>query len=205
MCMTDIEISFNPFVPKKRVIGITGGIGSGKSVVSRILRCNGYSVYDCDSRAKALMMTDTTVVSALKNLLGDSLYFKDGSLDRQYLSNILFNDIDIRNTVNGIVHKAVRHDINKNLNNRQGVCFIESAIPITGGLLPFFDEIWVVSAPLPVRLKRIESRDGLTVHEIKKRIESQRDELSQLPDNLVRKLENDDSTSLLFKILTLLN
>ena len=95
----------------KRLIGITGGIGAGKSVVSRILRHRGYPVYDCDSEAKRLMDTDAEVISGLKSLLGDSIYSADGKLDRGEMSRRLFSDDEIRRGVNGIVHSAVRRDL----------------------------------------------------------------------------------------------
>ena len=93
------------------IIGITGGIGSGKSVVSRILRCCGFTVYDCDSEAKKLMTCNYMVKDCLINLFGDSVYHPSGELNKTLIADKLFSDNDIRVQVNAIVHRAVRNDI----------------------------------------------------------------------------------------------
>ncbi len=93
------------------LIGITGGIGSGKSVVSRILRLNGEMVYDCDTEARRIMETDEAVIGQLRALLGEEAYTSDGHLNKPHVARI-FTDATLRNAVNAIVHAAVRHDLN---------------------------------------------------------------------------------------------
>lgn len=95
---------------KPFVICITGGIGSGKSVVSRVLRLNGYPVYDCDSEAKVLMETDPEVREGLKKILGNDAFFNNGKLNRKFVASIIFSDSEKRREVNGLVHEAVRKD-----------------------------------------------------------------------------------------------
>lgn len=184
-------------------IGITGGIGSGKSVVSRILRCNGFDVYDCDSRARNLMESDKELRNELIAKLGNSLYKEDGHLNRTYLAGVLFSDFKVREFVNSIVHSAVRKDIKKIAENKRGLFFIETAIPATGGIDRLCSLIWEIISPEYLRIKRVESRDQLKPDEIKKRIEAQKNELDRMKVKEIIKIENDDRHPLLLKVLKL--
>lgn len=182
-------------------IGITGGIGSGKSVVSRILRCNGEKVYDCDSRAKWLMNNDPLLKEALKADVGNEVYDDSGRLNRKYLADRLFADLEIRILVNSIVHEAVREDIERRRRQIEGLFFIESAILATAHLDVFCNQIWLINASFEERLKRIHQRDNLSIEEINKRIESQASELSLLPQDKVVVIENNPDSLLLDSVL----
>jgi len=189
----------------KRLIGITGGIGAGKSVVSRILRHRGYPVYDCDSEAKRLMDTDAEVISGLKSLLGDSIYSADGKLDRGEMSRRLFSDDEIRRGVNGIVHSAVRRDLMRWTGMQQRYpAFVESAILSTSRLDEDCDEVWLVDAPEDVRIRRVKERNGLEEGAIRRRIASQSQEFCQLPKERLSVLDNGGEVSLLRQIDSLL-
>ena len=94
-----------------RLIGITGGIGCGKSVVSRICRLRGFDVYDCDSEAKMLMDNDPLLKSAIVEILGRDILLSDGSLDRKIMAALIFSDDCKRRKVNTAVHSAVKADI----------------------------------------------------------------------------------------------
>ena len=96
-----------------RIIAVTGGIGAGKSVVSAILRHAGYSVYDCDTRAKELMNHSDNIIDALVERFGAAVYDQAGCLNRNRLASIIFNDADALNFVNSVVHPVVRDDIIK--------------------------------------------------------------------------------------------
>lgn len=183
-------------------IGITGGIGAGKSVVSRVLRCNGFVVYDCDSEAKYLMVTDNSLKESLTKRLGKGIYLNNGELNKEKLADLIFNDSDIRNFVNGKVHTAVRNDI---LNKAKFLkeFFIESAILATGGIAPYCEQIWVVTAPLEERISRVIRRDKTSTEEIERRILSQKKELELLKNEPVITLDNDNHHSLLKVILQL--
>lgn len=187
------------------VIGITGGIGSGKSVVSRALRCNGFRVYDCDSKAKFLMANDPMVKRNLKERLGKEIYTPSGDLNKKLLGALLFGNAEIRNFVNSVVHRAVREDILKDINKELGDLFIESAIPVTGGLTEICEQIWLVEADEEERKRRVIKRDGLKEEEVTKRIEVQRKEFEDLKDKNVVVLPNDNRHPLLNKILFLTN
>ena len=182
-------------------IGITGGIGSGKSVVSRVLRCNGLRVFDCDYEAKKIMSEDSSVKKALVGKLGKSIYDEDGKLNRGKLAELLFCDVKIREYVNQVVHAAVRNDIKKWRKEIKGWFFIESAILATGGLIPFCDRIWLITAPLEERIKRVMKRDSASLESIEKRIDSQKNEFSQLENKNTLVLENDNITPLLPEVL----
>lgn len=187
---------------KDITVGITGGIGSGKSVVSRVLRCNGFFVYDCDSEAKSLMTHDFTLQASLRKELGDDIYKEDGELNRELLGNIIFNDAKKRDYVNDKVHSAVRRDISSKRDEIRGEFFIESAILFLSGLDKVCDEIWKVESPESERLERVKQRDPrLSVEEIKKRIESQRDELNRATGSNVFILNNNGYDPLLVEIL----
>ena len=117
-----------------RRIGITGGIGSGKSVVSRLLRIMGYSVYDTDSEAKRLMESSLEVVQKLSECFGRDIYH-NGRLNRGLLSSRVFGKSDKIVLLNSIVHPVVRFDFyrwSESLNEE--ICFVESAIFMNPGL-----------------------------------------------------------------------
>lgn len=185
-------------------IGITGGIGSGKSVVSRVLRCNGFDVYDCDSRARNLMEYDSEVKHLLIEELGKDIYFHNGTLNRKLLASILFGDVKVRNFVNGVVHQAVKKDILEQRKKLKGYFFIESAIIVSGGLTTLCDEFWLVHSELYERIRRIKKRDGISVEEIEKRLKSQEKELSGLPKDKTIVLENNDKNPLLPEIFKMI-
>lgn len=182
-------------------IGITGGIGSGKSVVSRVLRCNGFPVYDCDSEAKRIMVRNSNVKDTLKRELGEEIYNYDGQLNRSKLAESLFSDEKIRKFVNGVVHKAVIEDIHKQRKKTVGRFFIESAILASSGIADFCNDIWFVVSPLEIRFERIKKRDDTSIEHIENRIKSQEMEWNLIDKSKILILENDDTHPLLFKIL----
>lgn len=179
---------------------ITGGIGAGKSVVSRVLRCNGFNVYDCDSEAKHLMIKDPTVKKELCLGLGECIYSEDGSLNKKVLAEMIFNDEKKRGFVNSIVHEAVRKDI-KVKRGKESLFFIESAIPVTGGLVEMCDSIWMVITSEKQRIERVGKRDKLSEEEIKKRVEVQEVEMEALKEFKPISIENYGNNPLLGWIL----
>lgn len=185
-----------------KTTGITGGIGSGKSVVARVLRCNGFYVYDCDSEAKFIMAHDEVVKKALVNKLGDDI-FLDNKLNKAKLSGLIFNNAEVRTAVNEIVHKAVRTDILNKRRDKSGHLFIESAILATGGLTDLCDEIWVIESSRKEREFRLAQRDKISIDEICKRIESQNKEMSLLKNNDVIIIKNESNHPMLTQILKL--
>lgn len=169
----------------KMIIGISGGIGSGKSVVSRILRLSGFPVYDCDYRA-SLLMNMEPILSRLRERYGPGIVNNDGKLNRQELAAIIFYDEAERLWVNDCVHSSVRSDVLQ-WSSRE-ICFVESAIMAESGLTALCSEIWLVDAPEDVRIRRAVARklaalsdSRLSVDAVRtdvvRRVEAQRAEL----------------------------
>lgn len=149
---------------KMELIGICGGIGSGKSVVSRILRLRGYEVYDCDYEARILMSESDEVRRALTGRWGEEIYHVDGSLDRKAVSAIVFADDAQRLWLNELVHGMVRDDIISWKRERSNkICFVESAILFESGVAAMCDSIWHVVASPQVRRERIMKRSGMSM------------------------------------------
>ena len=155
-------------------IGITGGIGSGKSVVAHIVNLMGIPVYDTDKRAKFIMHIDPQVRRELMNLVGDSLY-ADGNLKAPLLAKYMFGNPERVKKVNSIVHPRVREDFRRwtAKYSADSVVGIESAILIEAGFRSEVDKLIMVYAPLEVRIERVMLRDAASRESVLKRIKSQ--------------------------------
>ncbi len=206
------------------IVGITGGIGAGKSVVSRILRLKGYRVYDCDTEARRLMEHDLKVREGIIEILGAEAYGKATvalsggdalttseevsaetadavwSLNRKYVASKIFNDSCLRDAVNAVVHKAVAEDFLSYARKTSGIVFCETAILATSHMDTICDSIWVVTAPEDERIDRVKRRNSLPEKEIRLRMATQREELEQLPKEKVVEIGNGDSDMLLPQI-----
>ena len=184
------------------IIGVTGGIGSGKSVVCRFLRILGYSVYDSDERAKVLMDSSTSIKSALVAEFGADVCI-DGVLDRRRLAEIVFADAMALNRLNAIVHPAVKSDFNERRQGERAV-FIESAILIEAGFSDVVDTIWLVTASEEIRVERIMSRNGCTRQEAMSRIHSQKSDVEK-EKFASRIIHNSDKKPLIPQIFSALS
>lgn len=181
--------------PPIHLTAITGGIGSGKSVVARILRTIGYPVYDCDLRARAIMDADPDIHRALAHRISPTVITPQGTIDRPALSAIVFAHPDKLATLNTIVHGAVRDDLTRWLHTLTTTApshpqphlnptsplpatapraFVETAIPYESGLHTMVHDIWQVTAPDHIRIQRVILRSGLTPDQIRARIRAQR-------------------------------
>lgn len=190
---------------KSTIIAITGGIGSGKSVVSQVLRVAGFAVYDCDDRAKWLMNHSPIIKQNLIDKFGKSVYNPDGSLNRTALSAIIFNNKDSLLYVNSLVHPAVRNDIMQWLDEQSGNCkFIETAILKEGGLDEMVDKVWNVVAPLEVRIERVMRRNNASREQVLERIANQNTSF-QSETKPVTEIINDNITALLPQIIQAAN
>lgn len=155
-------------------LGITGGIGSGKSVVSKTLKVLGVPVYDCDSRAKWLQENDADVRREIKSLLGDDVY--EGSrLNRKKMATMIFSDATLLAKVEGIVHPAVEKDFNRwCVEQKKEVVGLESAILYECGLdKKCIDKVCLVYAPTETRIERVAKRDSANIEEIRRRMANQ--------------------------------
>ena len=190
-----------------RLIAITGGIGSGKSVVARMVQVMGYQVYDCDSRAKALMTEDDDVRRQLVEAFGAETFLADGTLNRQHLSAVAFGNNESLSRLNGIVHpataNAMQHWGRKLADGGAQVAFVETALLRTAGLDRLMDEVWHVTAPASVRIPRVMARSGLTAQQVQDRIASQAAEEAVAPGEHV--IVNDGVSAILPQVIHLLD
>ncbi len=185
-------------------IGVTGGIGSGKSVVSRLLEVMGVPVYISDTETKQLMLSDTHIRSGLTSLLGAEVY-QDGCLNKSLLAGYLFSDATHAARVNGIVHPRVKEDFRRwtRLHADAPVVGIESAILMEAGFTGEVDCTVMVYAPEEVRIARAIRRDNASREQIEARIRSQMDdeEKRRLADFVI---VNDGVSALIPQVLQLL-
>ena len=155
-------------------IGITGGIGAGKSTVSRVISSLGYPVYDSDQRAKWLMSNSDLLKDEIIKLFGKKA-FLNNELNRTFISNIVFKKPVLLEKLNQLVHPKVASDYNLwvNENKKAALIFKEAAILIESGAYLEMDKIIVVVCSIEERINRVLSRDKITAGEIKKRMNAQ--------------------------------
>lgn len=189
---------------KAKKIGITGGIGSGKTTVCNIFETLGIPVYYADDRAKWLMMNDSALVTGIKNLFGEAAYQENGALNRQYIAQIAFNDPQKLEELNALVHPAVFRDYEDWHQSHTEVPYTlkEAALIYETGSDKELDKVIVVTAPTELRIKRVMERDGLTREAIEARIQRQmsEEEKAQRADFVIN---NDMSWSLMPQILNI--
>lgn len=184
-------------------IGITGGIGSGKSVVCDLLRNMGYPVFDTDREAKWLMANSAELREKLIDAFGENT-FQDGELNRSYLASVIFGNREALLKMNAIVHPAVREYFCKwSTTHRCDIVFFESAILFESDFFRVADQTWVVTAPDQLRLLRTVKRDNTTPGQVESRMKS------QLPQEEKRKradveIINDDKHPLIPQVLSAL-
>ncbi|MDE7406911.1 MAG: dephospho-CoA kinase [Muribaculaceae bacterium] len=189
----------------KRLIAITGGIGSGKSVVSRILEAMGYPVYDCDSRAKQLMDSSERIKSAIAADISVDVILPDKTIDRAALARIVFADADALAALNGIVHAEVRADIGRWMVSLQHeLAFVETAILYQSGIDHMVDEVWDVTAPVEVRIERVMKRNAMDREDVINRINSQHF-VPVIQHGCVHIIDNTPDVAILPQIEALLN
>jgi dephospho-CoA kinase len=164
-------------------VGITGGIGSGKSTICRIFKLLGAPVFEADKEAKRLLNTNSEIKLKLINLFGEGIYTADGTINRKKLAGIIFNDNIQLFNVNKIVHPVVRSEYFKWI-KKQDYAYVvhEAAILFESGFYKMMDFTILVSAPVEDRIKRVAKRDNLTFEQVRKRI------VNQWPDEQKRVL-----------------
>jgi dephospho-CoA kinase len=154
-------------------IGITGGIGSGKSYVSRIIKSMGFPVYHSDESAKLLMESNPLIKEGLLLLFGASIYEK-GELNKKKLAELIFESPELREKVNALVHPIVRADFAQWASNQsKEIVFNEAAILFETGANTNFDATILVIAPEAIRIDRVMKRENCSRELVLKRIHSQ--------------------------------
>jgi len=175
-------------------VGITGGIGSGKSTVCRLFAQRGVAVYDSDREAKRLMAEDAVLQQAIMMRFGVAAY-TEGELNRQYLAEQVFGNPQALADLNGLVHPAVVRDFARWAEAQSGdYVILESAILFDAGLEGMVDYVVAVLAPEELRVERACRRDGTSEEAVRRRIAAQMsdDELRKRADyTIVNILESD--------------
>lgn len=161
-----------------KIIGITGGIGSGKSTVCRLFAEQGIAIYDADSRAKWVIENNESLVLGIKKIFGENAYLPKGIYNRQYISAIVFKQPEKLAQLNSIVHPAVKQDFidwlaTKKENYAHSFVLKEAAILYEAGTDKNTDAVIAVYAPKKIRIERVRQRDNLGVDEILARMQRQ--------------------------------
>ncbi|NGM62272.1 dephospho-CoA kinase [Sphingobacterium sp. SGG-5] len=186
-------------------VGITGGIGTGKSFVSKVFKTLGVPFYDADVEAKLVMTKNEEVRQALVHSFGPDTYFDDGQVNRGYLSGIVFNDPEKLTLLNSIVHPAVIQ-ASVDWSNKQTAPYIlkEAALLYESGSYKNLDYTILVTAPEELRIQRVMQRDGAEREDVLRRMARQmpEEEKLQYADFLIH---NDGVLPLLPQVLAIHN
>ena len=187
----------------KRKIGITGGIGSGKSIVGKILSTMGYPVFYSDKEAKLLMDNDETIKQSLLELLGEKAY-QNNQLNKPFIAEKIFQDVALKQKVNQIVHPVVRAQFEKFTDNQESqLVFNEAAILFETGSYKNFDHFILVVADNETRIKRVMNSDNLTREQVIARMKNQwnDEQKSKLADFII---DNNDDKLVVPQVLAIL-
>lgn len=150
-----------------KIIGLTGGIGSGKSTVAKFIEEMGFPVYYSDVRAKEIVNDDELLKKGIIELLGAKAYDENGLYDRKYVAEIVFNDEELLQKLNGMIHPAVKYDFEKWVGNQTTeFVFKETALLFELKLNESCFKSVLVTADDNLRLKRVMDRDGKTYREV---------------------------------------
>lgn len=156
------------------IVGLTGGIGSGKTTVANLFNKLGVPIYVSDIEAKRIMVTSKKVITAIKNLLGDGAYNEKNELNRSYISEQVFKNKSLLNDLNSIVHPAVAEDFLNWYKDQEAEYVIkESAILFESGSFENCDSVITVTAPLEERINRVILRDKVTKKQVLHRVMNQ--------------------------------
>lgn len=184
-------------------VGISGGMGSGKTLVCNIFKVLGIAVYDSDLEAKRIMETNEEVKKEIINLLGEESYLNNLTLNRKFIAQKVFNQTDLLSKLNQIIHPAVREDAEVwsiKLSQHNNYFIRESAILFETGLYKQLNYNILVIAPRELRIQRVKNRDRLSEEEIDIRMNQQWNDEQKLPlTDFV--IINDGKTLLIPQIL----
>ncbi|MFO7669665.1 MAG: dephospho-CoA kinase [Bacteroidales bacterium] len=184
-------------------VGITGGIGSGKSLVCSVLEKFGIPVYYADTEARRLMNTDQELQQAIRDTFGTEAY-KDGELDRKWVGSRVFGDPQLLKKLNHLVHPVVRRDFENWSKGWMDVPYLveEAAILFESGASQSMNMNVLIYAPGPLRIKRVMERDGVSRAEVERRMVHQMDDekKKELADRVIF---NDERSLLLPQIVRL--
>ncbi len=183
-------------------VGITGGIGSGKTLVCHLFATLGIPVYYADERAKIILQSNDDVIAAVKNLLGNNVYSDEGILNRKLVATLVFSDSDLLAKYNAIIHPAVLQDSNLWMHQHASSAYIlkEAALLFESGSYKSLDKIICVTAPEILRIERVMRRDTISENAVKQRMKNQWSEAEKaaLSDYIII---NDGNTMLIPQVM----
>lgn len=163
-----------------KIIGLTGGIGSGKTTVAKIFSNYGVPVYNSDIEAKILTNNSQSIKKALTSLLGKEI-FKEGILDKKLLARLIFNDSVLLEKVNAIIHPEVANHFKKWAAIQTSPYILkEAAILFESGSYKHCDKVILVSAPMEERMRRVMDRDHISREEVEARMKNQWDDAKKM-------------------------
>jgi dephospho-CoA kinase len=185
-----------------KIIGLTGGIGSGKSTVLELFKILGVKTYSADESAKKLVNTNTYLINLIKSSFGENIYDK-GQLNSKKLSDIVFEDKEKLKLLNSIIHPAVAKDFKLFLNsNNEDYIVKEAAIIFETKSENNYDKIILIQSPLEIRIERVINRDNISREEVMKRINNQLDE-NLIIDKCDYVISNENMEDLEDKVLSI--
>ena len=180
---------------KPIIIGVTGGIGSGKSYICRIISSLGFPVYNCDAEAKKLMNTNKHIINSLKQLIGENSYDSEGNLNKPIIAQFLFANEENAHKINSVVHPVVKEDFRSWASAQNAdLIFMESAILFESGFNDVVDNVITITAPPETRIERTIRRDNTTREQVIARMiqQMQDEERVRLSDYIISNNTNDN-------------
>ena len=185
-------------------VGITGNMGSGKTTVCKIFEVLGVPVYYADDRAKDILQSDPEVIKQVKELFGDDVYDAANVLDRKRVAHVVFNEPEFLEKYEAIIHPAVQRDGEKWMQRHAQFPYVikEAALLFESGSHKQLDKIICVTAPVALRIQRIQQRDGSSIDDIKARLRNQMAEAEkvELSDFIIY---NDGTAPLIRQVLNI--
>ena len=186
-------------------IGITGGIGSGKTTVCKVFETLGIPVFYADTVAKEIMITDSVLVAGIKDTFGEESYFGDGSLNNKHIAAIVFNNVDELAKLNALVHPAVFRAFDtweKDIPSTVPYTLKEAALLFESGSYKMCDQNILVTSPMAVKLARVMQRDNVSEAQVLARMDKQfSDEQKMAMANYF--IENTEQKSVIEQVLNL--
>ncbi len=188
------------------IIGLTGGIGTGKSTVSNFLREQNFAIVDADLISREVVEPGKPLLKELEEAFGSEIINEDGSLNRKGLAAIVFNDVEQRKLMDSIMHKEILAEMRRCMESyqeqgtHQGI-IIDAPLLFEIGLEKWCGQVWLVTADMDIRIQRVCARDNAVPEEVEARIRNQMsdDEKRKLSDEI---LDNSGTLESLHKQIT---
>lgn len=160
-----------------RVIGLTGGIGTGKSTASEYLRKQGFSIIDADRISREIVEPGTLLLKELEKNFGSGIIKDDGTLDRKALAAIVFSDKEKKSRLDGLMHGHILDEIERKISESQSEegrgIIVDAPLLFETGLEKKCDQVWLITADEKLRILRVCERDGMDPEEVRARIQNQ--------------------------------